>query len=150
MGFGFGLTTRRLFVDVLLATPVFAMHRADSSNYFLFIEPEASEKAKQPVKDELTASLEAALSQAKQGVSDYSNLQSKGDFTEGGGYRGMHFAEDGETSDVHDYLLPNGFITNSLCVHYAQYYRDVIPATELRKLKKLHDYMQKQSTSPDL
>ena len=123
------------------------VHRADKSKYFLFIEPDASKKSAKPVDDALTESLQAAMAQAVKGTSAVDNLRDdKGDtFHAGNGYRGMHFAADGLVSDVNDYLLPNGFITNSLCVHYVRFYRDELPKTEMQKLRALHEYMQKQN-----
>ena len=132
------------------------MHRADNSRYFLFIEPDPAKKSTTPVDDELTTSLQAALAQATPGTSAYTDVKDKGtsSFNADAGYRGMHFAADGQVSDTHDYLLPNGFISNSLAVHYARFYRDDLPRTELTKLKDLHTYMQqqqqKQQTKDDL
>ena len=122
------------------------VHRADKTKYFLFIEPDPSQKSAQPVNDDLTASLQAAMQQAVKGTSHYANLRDKGESFQtanDGSYRGMHFAADGQVSDTYDYLLPNGFITNSLCVHYVQYYRQALPKTELNKLRALHEYMKK-------
>jgi hypothetical protein len=128
-----------------------AMHRSDNSDYFLYIEPDARKRADTPVDDDLTQSLQLALSEATKGTAKYSDLKSKGDFTPDASWRGMHFAEDGEISDVSDFLLPNGFITNSLCVHYARYFRSEIPKTELKKLEALHEFMStRNSESPDL
>ena len=124
------------------------MHRADNSNYFLFIEPDATKKSPLPVQDELTESLERAMAQAVEGTSNYDDLaDQKGSFRKGGGYRGFHFVEDGEISSVHDYLLPNGFITNSCSVHYVNYYREALPPSELKKLQDLHAYMEKKYPS---
>jgi hypothetical protein len=123
---------------------VLAVHRADQSKYFLFLEPDATKKSKEPVDDELTQSLEEAMAQSETGTSGYSNLKCKGLFRSGGSYRGFHFGEDGETSTVVDYLLPNGFITNSLCLHYVRFYRTELPKTEMKKLKELHKFMTTQ------
>jgi hypothetical protein len=144
-----------LLVVIVAIVPIEAMHRADKSKYFLFIEPDARKKSSTPNDDELTLSLQAALAQSEKGTSDYTNLKdTKGKFTAGAGYRGFHFCEDGETSDVYDYRLPNGLITNSVSVHYVRFYRDQIPDTEMAKLKDLHQYMQKhkkdESSSSDL
>jgi hypothetical protein len=123
---------------------VLAVHRADQSKYFLFLEPDATKKSKEPVDDELTQSLEEAMAQSETGTSDYTNLKCKGKFRSGGSYRGFHFGEDGETSTVADYLLPNGFITNSLSLHYLRFYRTEIPKTEMKKLEELHEFMTTQ------
>lgn len=125
------------------------MHRADNSRYFLFVEPDPGKKSATPMDDEFTESLQAAMELATPGTSAYANVNDNGTslssfHADGGGYRGMHFADDGAVSDTHDYLLPNGFITNSLALHYARFYRKDLPATELRKLEDLHAYMQRQ------
>eukprot|EP00977_Amphora_coffeiformis_P006897 scaffold1508_cov178-Amphora_coffeaeformis.AAC.5 len=129
----------------LTTTTTSAMHRTDTSNYFLFIEPDASQKSAQPVNDELTQSVQDALKLSTKGTSRYSDLQDiPGTFqANAGSYRGFHIAEDGSVSDTSDHLLPNGFITNSLCVHYVQWYRDTLSDTEMEKLQALHEFMQK-------
>ena len=125
-----------------LVPTALAMHRADNSKYFMFIEPDATQKSTEPVDDALTLSLQLAMEQAVTGTSSYTDLNDAGSFKTEASYRGMHFCEDGAVSDVHDYLLPNGFITNSLATHYARYYRSVLPSTELKKLQDLHQFMQ--------
>mmetsp|Transcript_9123 Transcript_9123/g.15209 ORF Transcript_9123/g.15209 Transcript_9123/m.15209 type:complete len:173 (+) Transcript_9123:67-585(+) len=148
-----GVFVRVFFAVVLLShlsLTAYAIHREDTSKFFLYIEPRAQSISDTPVDDELTKSLELAFSQAKQGTADYENLASRGkQFKEGGGYRGMHFVEDGQVSTTCDYLLPNGFITNSCCVHYVRYYRDSLPETELKKLHKLHEDMLRQGKKSD-
>lgn len=127
------------------AVVVDAVHRADESRYFLFIEPDASRKLASPVDDELTAALQYALDRCQGwGTSNYGDLNCKGKFVPDGTYRGLHFAEDGEVSSNNDCLLPNGLITNSLCVHYVRYYRDQIPETEMKKLRDLYEYVKQQ------
>ena len=141
--FSFSVATVLLF---LFAWPSCAVHREDDSRYFLFIEPDATKKSIEPVDDDLTASLQSAWDQRVAGTSRYTDLNCPGYFTPSeSGYRGFHFAEDGEISDTMDYLLPNGFITNSLCLHYVRFYRDQLPPSELRKLQLLHEYMERNS-----
>lgn len=146
-----GVLVRFLYAVLLvsrLSSTAYAVHREDDSNFLLYIEPDARSISKVPVDDELTKSLELAFSQAKQGTADYDNLSSGGKhFKEGEGYRGMHFGEDGQVSSTCDYLLPNGFITNSLCVHYVRYYRKSLPESELKKLKKLHADMMRPASA---
>eukprot|EP00523_Entomoneis_sp_CCMP467_P007626 CAMPEP_0168728480 /NCGR_PEP_ID=MMETSP0724-20121128/5704_1 /TAXON_ID=265536 /ORGANISM="Amphiprora sp., Strain CCMP467" /LENGTH=174 /DNA_ID=CAMNT_0008775323 /DNA_START=6 /DNA_END=530 /DNA_ORIENTATION=- len=140
-------TATALFLALLLAittTRATAKHRADSSKYFLFIEPDVTKKSDAPVDDELTQSLEQALSMAETGTSDYSNPKCQGKFNVGSGYRGLYFSEDGQVSSAVDHRLPNGLITNSLSVHYVRFYRPQIPRTEMKKLKDLHGFMVKK------
>ena len=65
----------------------------------------------------------------------------------GSGYQGQ-FMEDamtmgeqvcacGARSTNVDYLLPSGFITNYLCVHYLAWHRNEIPRSELDKVASL-------------
>ena len=132
------------------------MHRIDGSNYFLFIEPDADDRSIQPIDDDVTRSVQHAMSRGIIGTSRYTDLRDipgtfyprddHDDQKEKGGntYRGFHIADDGSVSDTFDYRLPNGYITHSLCVHYVRYYRHVLPPTELEKLYTLHGYMVQQ------
>ena len=113
------------------------MHREDESRFLLYIEPKAEQKSKEPINDEITKIVETCFNKAKSGAADYSNLESKGKFTEGSGWRGWHTVDCGERSGSRDYLLGNGMITNSLCVFYLQYYRDAIPVKEMDKILEL-------------
>ena len=92
--FSFSVATVLLF---LFAWPSCAVHREDDSRYFLFIEPDATKKSIEPVDDDLTASLQAAWDLRVAGTSRYTDLNCPGYFTPSeAGYRGFHFAEDGE------------------------------------------------------
>ena len=117
------------------------MHRNDKSFYFLYIEPSVEDKSDQPLDDIYTESIRYFLDNAKIGGSHgYSNLKCQGDhFTEGAAFLGCHKNCDGERSDNHDYLLENGFITNSLCVHYVRWFRKSITGENLQKLKVLKE-----------
>lgn len=53
-------------------------------------------------------------------------------------YKGFHRTTCGKRSDNMDHVLPNGMITNSLCVYYAMYYRHLIPESEIEKTNKLY------------
>ena len=116
------------------------MHREDTSCFVLYIEPRPEEKSAEPVDDELTRKVEHAMSKAKEGAAHYSDLENgfngEHDFVDSG-WRGMHRTACGEWSDNHDYLLPNGLITNSLAVFYVRWYRSAIPACDLAKLATL-------------
>lgn len=118
------------------------MHREDDSCFVLYIEPYPDQKSAEPIDDELTRKLEAALGQAKKGIASYDDLKvgfglGKDFFSEGGGYRGFHLTPDYEVASSSDYLLPNGLITNAAAVHYVRWYRAAIPACDLKKLATL-------------
>lgn len=49
-------------------------------------------------------------------------------------YKGFHICSCGELSDNHDWVMPDGRITNSLVVHYVQCHRSEIPRSEIAKL----------------
>lgn len=113
------------------------MRRIDNSRFLLYIEPKAEQKSKEPIDDEITKTVEMCFNKAKIGTADYSNLESNGNFREGGRWKGWHTVDCGEHSGNNDYLLGNGMITNSLCVFYLRYYRDAIPETEMQKVMDL-------------
>jgi len=117
------------------------MHREDNSRFLLYIEPKKEEKLSEPIKDELVKIVEKAIANSKSGTANYSDLDNDGGkFREGSAYKGTHSTECGERSDNEDYLLPNGMITNSLAPFYLRWYRDSIPATEMKKLEALKEY----------
>jgi hypothetical protein len=132
------------------------MHRNDTSKYLLYIEPKASEKLQNPIEDELTQLMEMALSKAKRGGANYSDLEDMGDgytwtnnkgelkkvpsFTEDTAWRGTHRTECGEGSSNCDFLLENGMITNSLAPFYLRWYRYSISENDMRKLEELKKF----------
>jgi hypothetical protein len=116
------------------------MHRIDDSVFLLYIEPDKNEKSDVPVNDELTKIMEFALSKSIKGTSNYSDIKLEPNFRKGSGFKGFHRTDCGMISTNNDYLLENGMITNSLCVYYIQYYRDCIPDSEMKKVKKLLTY----------
>lgn len=132
------------------------MHREDNSKYLLYIEPRSKDKLQEPINDELTEMMEKALTKAKKGTANYSQLEDKGDgfdwihngetrrvpsFREGnGGYKGIHYTECGERSSNCDYLLENGMITNSLSPFYLRWYRYSIPESEMKKIHQLMEF----------
>lgn len=87
--------------------------------YLLFIEPRRG-RSSEPVKDEITAKVQAALKQAKQGES----------------YYGWHTCVCGKRSDSSDWRLPSGHITNALAVHYVAWHREEVPESELEKIRR--------------
>lgn len=131
------------------------MIRDDKSLYLLFIEPRSSEKLLNPIDDELTQVMEIALSKAKKGTSNYSDLDDMGhgietfmkgqnfilpSFHENSAYCGMHRTHCGETSDCVDYLLENGMITNSLAAFYVRWYRNSISQNDMNKILELKKF----------
>ncbi len=119
------------------------MNRIDNSRFLLFIEPSEIEKSKTPVNDELTKTMQLALNEATEGISNYSEMNKKETFRYGPGYKGFHTTDCGKLSNNHDYLLKNGMITNSLAVFYLQYYRNSIPESEMNKVKELVSFYAK-------
>jgi predicted RNase H-like HicB family nuclease len=67
-----------------------------------------------------------------------------GKFHKGEGYMGVHDCT-GEHCDAQsesrEYLLDNGFITNTLCVHYLMFHREEIPQSEMDKVMKCCQYV---------
>lgn len=123
------------------------MHRIDNSKFLLYIEPKAEQKSIEPINDKITKTVEFSLKNAKKGVSNYSNINEEERFIIGLNddgepvhYYGFHVTDCGEWSSNVDYLLGNGMITNSLCVFYLQYYREVIPESEMQKVMKLCEW----------
>ena len=113
------------------------MNRIDDSKYLLFIEPQLRQKLSVPVEDELSDFMDELLKNAKKGTSNYSNLSDEGTFTEGWGYKGTHKTECGERSDNYDYLISEGYITNSLATFYLKWYRNSIPLSEVNKIRRI-------------
>lgn len=109
----------------------------ESSAFLLYMEPPASEKAKEPIEDELTALVDLAMSQAVGGASNYSAVGMEAMFHPGSGFRGIHRTDCGAVSDNKDYKLENGMITNSLAPFYVRYYRESITGSDRRKLQLL-------------
>lgn len=103
-----------------------------ASKMLLYIQP-TGQKTDEPVNDGLTAKMAAAFANYKTGV-----LGPTG-FMEGGLYRGFHRCVCGEYSSTEDYLLPSGFVTNSLCIHYLRWHRNEVPQSELDKVASLLD-----------
>ena len=51
-------------------------------------------------------------------------------------YGGVHICNCGAVSSSHDHYLPNGVLTNSLCVHYVAHHRVEVPQWELAKIEE--------------
>lgn len=95
-----------------------------TSNGILMIEPSARTSAT-PLIDELTRKMTAAWRRRRDSKD---------------GYRGIHMCACSRAfSDNKDHWVGNGdgFLTNSLCVHYLAFHRDDIPQEELDKVRGL-------------
>lgn len=102
-------------------------------------------KLKNPIDDELTKLVEFAFKKAKAGAANYSDEDPNPEirFREGGAYKGCHHCGCGEHGGNKDYMLENGLITNSLCVHYLQWHRDEINDNDIEKLHELVEFYKK-------
>jgi hypothetical protein len=89
-----------------------------SPRRLLFIEPRQP-ASPTPVIDQITRRMSAAFRQATN--SEYAC----------GGY---HRCICGVLSEDHDFYLPNGDLTNSLCVHYVAYHRAEVPQQALARI----------------
>lgn len=120
------------------------MERDDKTKFLLFIEPKIEQKARIAMNDEFATLLRAACADAKRGTSNYKEPGlPEPVFNEGKSYWPMlgipagHVCCDGVRSANYDLLLPGGFITNTLCVHYIMFYRSCINGNDWEKLKDL-------------
>jgi hypothetical protein len=90
-----------------------------SDEWLLFIEP-AQPAALTPLLDPVTRRMCAAFRNAR-----------PGDVA----YRGSHECLCGARSDCHDWFLPSGDRTNSLCVHYVAHHRPDVPPEQLPRIE---------------
>lgn len=100
--------------------------------YVLFVEPTAPASPK-PLIDELTRKMAGAWRASK--------IVMHG--------RGDHRCVCGALSDYDEHALPNGWETNSLCVHYLAHHRDEVPESELDKVRAL-TYREAEPTPQEL
>jgi hypothetical protein len=114
-----------------------------SDKYFLQIEPNKDGPATAPINDELT---EKVIFIYNCTVMPHGGMRYKGFHTvkRYDGFHDIQLSKDGLesiwiSSDNADHYLPNGAITNSLCVHYVQYFRPYIPQIEIDKIHKYYD-----------
>ncbi len=84
----------------------------------LFIVPQ-QEPMSEPVLDSVTRRMCAAFRRARQ--SSYA-------------YGGVHQCCCGALSSCVDYFLPDGSMTNSLCIHYVAHHRSEVPAEQLEAI----------------
>ena len=87
----------------------------------LFIVP-VNTAANEPLVDELTLKMVRALREGR--PANYI-------------YAGHHTCICGAKSGSTDIVLPNGWVTNTLCVHYVAYHRDEVPAADLEAVRRL-------------
>ena len=97
------------------------MATTSRATHVLYVEPGPYTPA-EPVIDELTRKMTAAYRSAE---------------SDGMCWRGFHVCRCGVNSTNHDFILPNGQQTNSLCVHYLAFHREDIPEAELAKVAAL-------------
>lgn len=94
----------------------------------LYIEP-LEPPSREPLIDGYTKRMAAALD----AHTETGMLQS-GIFHAGIADRGVHTCSCGATSSHVDYLLPGGYVTNSLAVHYLAFHRNGVPAKQLERV----------------
>jgi len=102
-----------------------------NSNGLLYIEPRLP-ASPAPLVDALTCRMVANFRAATA-----TGTLSGSTFRKGNGYRGWHTCSCGACSTSVDYLLPNGEVTNSLCIHYLAYHRHEVPPQQLARVSGL-------------
>lgn len=90
----------------------------------LYVEPTAK-TSKEPTIDSLTKKMTAAFRVADSDMPF--------------GFGGVHVCACGAKSEAKDFVLPNGLIINSLCVHYLAFHRDEIPHDQLLKVAQFKE-----------
>ena len=88
---------------------------------FLFVEPKRA-ATEDPIIDLLTMRMTATLRLARPDRIYY---------------LGFHQCVCGALSLGHNFVLPDGRLTNSLCVHYLAYHRAEVPWYQLRRVRAL-------------
>jgi hypothetical protein len=91
-----------------------------SNNGLLYIEP-TQPASSGPVLDHLTRKVTAAFRKAGRPPGNWE-------------WYGPHECVCGATSTSRDYRLPNGELTNSLCVHYVAHHRSEVPPDQLARI----------------
>ena len=100
-----------------------------SNKYFLMIEPDKlSDPSDNPTEDEITNKVDFIFSKCTN--PNYC-------------YNGFHITKRGKFSDNKIWILPNGMITNNLCTYYVRYYRLFIPDSEIEKINKVYEEINK-------
>jgi len=109
-----------------------------SKNYFLMIEPNELGSPTEPINDELTEKVKFIYNCTMM-PSPGQRYKGYHSFQVGESSDGVHTIEHWISSDNCDHFLPDGTITNSLCVYYVQCFRDYIPEVEIAKINKYYD-----------
>jgi hypothetical protein len=128
-----------------------------SDKYFLQIEPNQFGPPTEPINDELTEKVKF--------IYEHTSIPSGGEHYKGmhsfridhvydgmhgfklqNGFDGVHETETWVVSDNCDHFLPDGTITNSLCVYYVQRFRPYIPQSELDKIEKFYKMCKENPT----
>lgn len=111
----------------------------------LYFEPR-NKKSDQPIIDELTIKMfNSFKSYVSKGSVNFNRnprtnigtIYNENPFSENIGTMGIHECICGEESSTFDYLLEDGYITNSLCVHYLAYHRDAVSEEDINKVKNM-------------
>lgn len=126
------------------------------NDLFLFIEPQKSPSVI-PIIDDITKKMvyqfrnaKSGLERAKDSKKEYFFNESirwrelvielpwnkKYDFQLDSSYRGFHICSCGAVSGACNYLIPEGEIINSLCIHYLAFHREEVPQEQLDKISK--------------
>lgn len=105
----------------------------DVENALLFIEPVEEKKQYDMVEYEW---LVAAFDNTESGAGNPEGFSAETS------YMGCHQCACGKRSTAYDYLFTNGMYTNSLCLHYLEWHRHEIPASEFIKLDQLKNNVQ--------
>jgi hypothetical protein len=107
------------YTELVQANQRRSRHELISGKGLLFIEP-GQQASPNPVIDHITRSMSAAFRQAR--ASAWAS----------GGY---HRCCCGALSEDHEFHLPNGDLTNSLCVHYVAHHRSEVPQEQLERIE---------------
>ena len=116
------------------------MIRDDNSKFLLYMEPNT--KLEEPIDDEWTVLMFKAFEESEPGAANYSSVEEDAIFRSGSAFKGVHRCSCGEIGGNQDYLLKNGMITNSLCVHYLRWHRNEMSENDWLKLKMLKQYYE--------
>ena len=100
------------------------MH-STKDRYLLMIEP-ANPPSEFALRDEITEMFRPIFEAALSNRPDWMDC-----------YKGFHECSCGVMSETFDIRLPSGHLTNSLAMHYLEFHRDEVPASEIAKIRAL-------------
>lgn len=111
------------------------MIKSLDEGYLLFIHSSMN-RTMEPVIDNITRKMTAAFRKAEHGILKTDNINSRWIPHEKlGFYLGTHACRAcGVSSSSHNYKLPDGFVTNRLCIHYLAFHRWEVPRDQLDKI----------------